>query len=100
MGRARRGLDKAATITMNQLPLLIGLSVFVAGLVVAVAWSWRTGSFIMAGAMILVSMLCLILDQETAGLLVVRSKTFDCAISLIAGIAIGVLALVVPEVFV
>ena len=100
MGRARRGLDKAATIKLNQLPLLVVVAIFVTGVLVAWMLNWRTGSFIMAGAMLLSSLLRLILDQETAGLLVVRSKAFDCTLTLGASIAIAILALVVPGSFI
>lgn len=100
MGRARRGLDQATTFTLNHLPLFIVVAVFTVGVLIAWSASWRIGAFVIAGSMYLAGILRLLLDLETAGLLVVRSKAFDCALTFGIGVAITILALIAPGSFV
>jgi hypothetical protein len=81
----------------SEWPLVLSLLVGLAGLVVLTFYNWRNGVFIFAGGVILAGLLRVTLTDSAAGLLHVRSRTFDAAFLLAAGAAIAVLGLVVPS---
>lgn len=62
----------------------------------AVAGHWRRSALMFAGAMVLAAFLRLILPAKLAGLLVVRRRWIDVVVPLVVGIAITVVAFVVP----
>lgn len=82
--------------SLNLWPLALVCLFFLAGLGLVLARHWRRGSVVMGAALGLGALLRLVLPEEVAGLLVVRSRLFDCA--LLAGVGVGmmVLGMVVP----
>jgi hypothetical protein len=66
-------------VAARQLPLLVVLVVTALGLIVVAADHWARGTLILAAALILAAGLRLALPERRAGLLVVRSRTFDVA---------------------
>lgn len=81
---------------LTQWPLLLVLVVVGAGMVLAELHHWRRGSFVIGGAMLLAAFLRAVLPDRLAGLLVVRSKWLDLVAMISLGVAICVLALLVP----
>ena len=57
---------------------------------------WRRGSFAFGAAVVGGAVLRAVLPPRMAGLLVVRSRWFDVTLTLVTGVAIMVLALIVP----
>lgn len=84
---------------INPLPLAAVLATFAIGVVLIYLQYWRRGSFLLGAACLLAALFRLLLPTHTAGLLVVRSKTFDVALAGLLGGALMVLALVVPGTF-
>lgn len=81
----------------GQAPALAVLAVVGAGLAVAASGHWRTGAGVLALALVLGSVLRLALPPPVAGWLVVRSRLFDAALLLGAGIAVLALAVTIPH---
>lgn len=78
-------------------PFALVLLLAVAGvLVIAFLDRFRRGSVLFATAFMLGSVLRLVLPARSAGLLAVRSKTFDVFAFAALGVAIAVLAVVTP----
>ena len=78
-------------------PFAIVLIVAIAGiLVIAFLDRFRRGSVLFAAAFVLAAALRLTLSTRTAGLLAVRSKTFDIVAYAALGAAIAVFAIVTP----
>ena len=89
------------TPTVNRLPtnpwpLVAVLGVFTVGVLIAGFGSWRYGVVVMAAATLLAGVARMLLPRRVSGLLVVRRRWMDITILFSLGIAIGVLALVVP----
>lgn len=89
------------TPTVNRLPtnpwpLVAVLGVFTVGVLIAGFGSWRYGAVVMAAATLLAGVARMLLPRRVSGLLVVRRRWMDITILFSLGIAIGVLALVVP----
>ena len=78
-------------------PLALSLLVAATGLVVLTFYNWRNGVLVFSGAVLLAGILRVSLSDTAAGLLHVRSRTFDTALLLGVGLAIGTLALIVPN---
>ncbi|MCL2465197.1 MAG: DUF3017 domain-containing protein [Micrococcales bacterium] len=57
---------------------------------------WRRGSMVIGGAIGLAGLLRLLLSDDSAGLLVVRARLWDAGVTGLAGLAVIVLALLVP----
>ena len=80
----------------RQWPLLLVAVCFLVGIVLIMTMHWRRGAMMMGGGTGLAGLLRLVLPPEHAGLLVVRSRWLDVAVTGLTGAAILVLALVVP----
>jgi len=80
----------------RQWPLLLVLACGLVGLVYILAMHWRRGAMVIGGATGLAGLLRLVLPDDVAGLLVVRRRFWDVAMTGLAGVAIIVLALIVP----
>jgi uncharacterized membrane protein YjjP (DUF1212 family) len=81
----------------SEWPLILSLLVAATGLVVLTFYDWRNGVLVFAGSVILAALLRASLTDAAAGLLHVRSRMFDTALLLGVGLAIGTLALIVPN---
>ena len=88
-----RGWPKAL---LRQWPLLLVLACGLVGIGYILAVHWRRGAMMLGGATGLAGLLRLVLPDEIAGLLVVRGKLWDTAVTGLTGLAIIVLALLVP----
>lgn len=78
-------------------PLLVSAAVGFGGLVLAVLDSWRPGVLLFAGGILLAGVLRLVLSDDRAGLLRVRRRPFDTTMMFGMGVAVLVLALIVPD---
>jgi hypothetical protein len=74
--------------------VLIGV---VAALALVALNSFRLGAVLLAASVLLAAFLRLLLPDEDAGLLVVRSKRVDVSLLVVMGVALSVLAFWVPE---
>ena len=81
----------------SEWPLVLSLLVAATGLVVLTFYNWRNGVLVFAGSVLLAGLLRVSLSDSAAGLLHVRGRMFDTALLLGVGLAIGALALVVPN---
>ena len=81
----------------SEWPLVLSLLVAATGLVVLTFYNWRNGVLVFAGAVLLAGLLRASLSDTAAGLLHVRGRMFDTALLLGVGLAIGTLALIVPN---
>lgn len=77
-------------------PLLLVVAVVVAGAVAAGFGYWRRSALLVAGALLLGSVLRLALPARVAGLLVVRRRWIDVTVMAAMGAAIIAAALIVP----
>ncbi|HEX2857683.1 MAG TPA: DUF3017 domain-containing protein [Propionibacteriaceae bacterium] len=77
-------------------PLGLVLVGVLTGLAIISTGHWRKGSFAFGAAVVAGGLLRAVLPPRMAGLLVVRSRWFDAALTLLTGAAIMVLALIVP----
>jgi len=80
----------------RQWPLLLVLACGLVGIGYILAVHWRRGAMMIGGATGLAGLLRLVLPEDVAGLLVVRGRLWDTAVAGLTGLAIIVLALVVP----
>lgn len=77
--------DTVRRFSREQWPILLVSVVFLAALALVIADRWRRGALVVGIAVALAAVLRLVLTDEHAGLLMVRSKTFDVtAMSLVA----------------
>lgn len=76
--------------------LLVVLIFVAAGVVLVAMHHWRRGSVMIGGAVGLAALLRLLLPTRLAGLLVVRSKSFDVISCGLIGAAIMILGMIVP----
>ena len=81
---------------MKEWPLLAVAVVVATGLVGIAFDYWRKGSFVIGVGMLLAGGLRLTLRERQAGLLVVRSRSFDAAALLGLGFALVALANTIP----
>ena len=81
----------------SQWPLGLALLVGLTGLVVLWFYNWRNGVLVFAGAVGLAGLLRATLSDKAAGLLHVRSRTFDTTFLLLTAAAITVLGLIIPN---
>ncbi len=79
-------------------PVLVVAAGVVIGLLIAVVSrdSWRFGTVVIGAALLVGAGIRIVLPPREAGLLQVRSRGFDVVVLLVAGLAIVVLALVIP----
>lgn len=82
---------------LRQLPSLTVLLVVGIGLAVASRGHWRMGSGLIALGLLLAAGLRLVLPGPYAGWLLVRSRAFDAALLLAAGLAVLALAITIPH---
>jgi hypothetical protein len=79
-----------------QWPMTLVLGGVAISLVVVATGHFRRGSVLLAATVVLAMFLRLLLREDEAGLLVVRSKLVDVVVLAVLGIGLGVLAFVVP----
>ena len=75
--------------------LVVGMALV--GLVVAVAGAWRTGVSWMGAGLLVGAASRLVLPERRAGMLRVRRRASDVAMLAVVGLALLVLAAVVPD---
>jgi hypothetical protein len=80
----------------RQWPLAVPLGVVLVGLVVVADGHFRRGTVILAFGVSLALFLRLLLSQDDAGLLAVRTKRVDVVVLTVLAVATSVLALWVP----
>lgn len=89
--------DKPAdSYPSNPWPLLGVLAVVGVGVGYAALGHWRRAALMVAGALLMGAVLRLVLSTQMAGLLAVRRRWFDVLVMAVMGLAITVVALVVP----
>ena len=76
---------------------LIVVATALSGLAITVLGAWRTGVVWMGISLLVGGAARLVLPERKAGMLRVRRKTSDVVMLLLAGIALIVLAVVVPN---
>jgi hypothetical protein len=81
---------------VRQWPLIVVGVCFAAGLVLIAVGHWRRGAMVLGGATGLAGLFRLVLPDERAGLLVVRTRWFDVLVTGLAGLAMVLISLVVP----
>ncbi len=90
-------LDGRRGVLSRQWPILVVLAGVAAGLaVVALLDSFRAGTLVVAGSIVLGAWLRAMVPADRLGLLVVRSRAVDVVTLVALGVAVTVLALVVP----
>jgi hypothetical protein len=77
-------------------PFLVVLAGLVVAIAVVVLGSFRLGSVLLGAVVILAAFLRLLLREDEAGLLAVRTKIVDVVTLGVLGIGLGVLAFAVP----
>ena len=82
---------------VRELPTLVVLGVVAAGLAAGALGAWRGGAAAVGIGLLLAAGLRMSLPARRAGLLVVRSKTFDATILLVLGFGVVGLAYAVPS---
>jgi Protein of unknown function (DUF3017) len=89
----------ATTRSLRQWPLLIVVIGVLAGLVVSFLGesTWRFGCLLIGASLGIGAVERIALPNRDAGLLQVRTKAFDVTVLAVAGAAIIVLAIAVPE---
>jgi len=83
--------------TLGGVIYLVMVAATLTGLALTLAGAWRTGVVWIGASLLLGSAARLALPERQAGMLRVRRKTSDVVMLLLAGIALVVLAIVVPE---
>ncbi|UYP17930.1 DUF3017 domain-containing protein [Rhodococcus sp. Z13] len=78
-------MARSLRFTRLNLPLLVVTVVIAAAVLLVIVDRWRRGAFVFGGATILAGVLRWVLDEDSVGLLAVRSKTFDVAALLVVG---------------
>lgn len=88
--------DSSVTVrSLQQWPLLIVVGGVALGLAIAALANdaWRVGCLVIGGSLIVGAIERVVLPRRDAGLMQVRSQTFDVAVLALGGAAIIVLAL-------
>jgi len=83
--------------TFGGVVYLVVVSMVMTGLVITVAGAWRTGVSWLGAGLLVGSASRLVLPERRAGMLRVRHKAADVGMLTLAGIALLVLAVVVPD---
>jgi hypothetical protein len=83
--------------TFGGLVYLLVVATVLTGLAVTVVGAWRTGVSWMGAGLLAGSVCRLLLPERRAGMLRVRRKTADVGMLAFAGVALMVLAVVVPD---
>jgi len=83
--------------TFGGVVYLVVVGMAVTGLAVVVAGVWRAGVSWMGAGLLVGSFFRLVLPEHRAGMLRVRRKAVDVALPALAGFALIVLALVIPD---
>jgi multisubunit Na+/H+ antiporter MnhB subunit len=73
------------------------LGLTLVGLVITIAGAWRTGVSWIGSGLVLAAAARLVLPEHRAGMLRVRRKSLDVAMLALAGVALIVLAIIVPN---
>ncbi|MGV0584747.1 DUF3017 domain-containing protein [Mycobacteroides chelonae] len=82
-------LDAVRRFARKQWPILVVSAVFLVALGLVIADRWRRGALVVGIAVGVAAALRLVLADDTAGLLAVRSKTFDVgALSAVAAVMV------------
>jgi hypothetical protein len=89
----RRG---ALGVLLRQWPLLVVLAVAAVGLLLVALDGFRVGSALLGVAVLLAGLARASLPARRVGLLVVRGRPFDVLVLLVMGVALVLLAVVVP----
>ncbi len=76
---------------------LVQLVVVAAGLVLLGLGSWRLGVAVVGGSFVVGAVARLVVPVEHTGMLRVRSKVFDMTWMILVGVALVLLALVIPD---
>ena len=76
---------------------LVVVAMALTGLAITVAGAWRTGVSWMGAGLLVGSLSRLVLPERRAGILRVRRRTADVGMLALAGVALLVLAAVVPN---
>ena len=76
---------------------LLVVATALTGLAITVAGAWRTGVIWMGAGLLVGGVARLVLPERKAGMLRVRRKPSDVLMLLLAGVALVVLAIVVPD---
>jgi hypothetical protein len=84
-------------VMARQWPITVVLVGVVAALLLVAFNSFRLGAVLLAASVLLAAFLRLLLPDEDAGLLVVRTKRIDVGLLAVMGVALSVLAFWVPE---
>lgn len=95
-----RNFKAAARVSARSLtrwPLLVVVAIVAAGLGLVVAQHWRLGSAVIGTGLCIGALGRALLPRRVAGLLQVRSKAFDVSFLFGVGVAIIVLAFIVPS---
>ena len=71
--------ERARELVRAQWPILTVAGIFLAALILVAAGFWRRGAFLIGVAVGVAAALRLVLPEERAGLLVVRTKSLDFA---------------------
>jgi hypothetical protein len=80
----------------RQWPIAVSLGVVVAGLLVVATGHFRRGTVLLSFGVTLALFLRILLSQEDAGMLAVRSKRVDVAVLAVLAVGTSLLALWVP----
>jgi hypothetical protein len=83
-------------VVRRQWPLLVVLSVAAVGLLLVAFDGFRVGSGLLGFAVLLAGTARALLPARRVGLLAVRGRSFDVLLLLVMGVALVVLAVVVP----
>lgn len=94
--RRHRTLPGAPPRPWLEWPLVLVLLAAGTGVAIMSTGHWRRGSFAFGAAVVGAAVLRAVLPPRLAGLLAVRKRWFDVLVTLAAGVAIMVLALIVP----
>jgi len=83
--------------TLGGVVYLTVLAAAAIGLGIVAAGAWRTGIVWLGAGLLLASATRLVLSERGAGMLRVRRRWSDCLMLAVAGVALVVLAVVVPD---
>jgi len=83
--------------TFGGVVYLVVVAMALTGLVIAAAGAWRTGVSWLGAGLVVGSVCRLVLPERSAGMLRVRRKYSDVGMLALAGVALVVLAVVVPN---
>ncbi|MGI8682533.1 MAG: DUF3017 domain-containing protein [Mycobacteriales bacterium] len=89
-------MGPASRRRFTQVPVALAVGTLLAGLATVKLHHFRAGCYLVAVAMLGSGVLRLLLPARPAGLLVVRSRALDVVVLLTLGVAVLVLAKVVP----